>query len=121
MTDWQRIGRVSRGKGKRKQRLVRKFLEALSGVPSPVGVDINRMGDEEAWTHIPIRVECKAGAQISPMMTRFSAAEMQHYEQEDNRPFMMAICPDGTSHTYFMMVDTDLARICEIYHGRFDR
>jgi len=54
---------------------------------------------EELWGGA-MRVEMKAGAQISPIVTRYRTAEQQseqHRALGDIRPFVLVAMPDGES------------------------
>lgn len=74
------------------------------------------MGDEEAWDHLPIRVEVKAGGQVAQDMKRYNACRIQHDSwATDSRPFVVALAPDGTRIPYFIVSGDDLVRICQIY------
>ena len=98
----QRRGRLNKQKGHRKQSLARKALEDLFGAKA---LFHGRKANEEAWTHLPIRVEVKAGAQVKPIETRFLAAEKQATAAKatgDPRPFVFIAMPDGSSDGYFL-------------------
>jgi len=54
---------------------------------------------EELWGGA-VRVEMKAGAQVSPIVTRYKNAEQQseqHRTIGDIRPFVLVAMPDGES------------------------
>jgi hypothetical protein len=88
-------GKRNRAKGDGKARKVRKALN-LQGVNSR---------HEEHWGG-HIRVEVKAGAQISPITTRFELAERQSEMARplgDTRPFAMVAMPDGQSDGIVLM------------------
>jgi len=98
----QRRGRLNKQKGHRKQSLARKALEELFGAEA---LFHGRKANEEAWTHLPIRVEVKAGAQVKPIETRFLAAEKQATAAKatgDPRPFCYIAMPDGTTDGLFI-------------------
>ena len=98
----QRRGRLNKQKGHRKQSLARKALEDLFGAEA---LFHGRKANEEAWTHLPIRVEVKAGAQVKPIETRFLAAEKQATAAKatgDPRPFCYIAMPDGTTDGLFI-------------------
>ena len=115
-TEWQKIGRRSRSKGKDRQRQLRKFLETMFAIESPQGVDVQKMGNEEDWTHLPVRVELKAGDQVRVAMSRYHEARTQwEGGLADPRPFMYVLRPDGERMNYFMMSGEDLISICDIY------
>ena len=98
----QRRGRLNKQKGHRKQSLARKALEDLFGAEA---LFHGRKANEEAWTHLPIRVEVKAGAQVKPIETRFLAAEKQATVAKatgDPRPFCYIAMPDGTTDGLFI-------------------
>jgi len=97
-----RRGRLNKQKGHRKQSLARKALEELFGAEA---LFHGRKANEEAWTHLPIRVEVKAGAQVKPIDTRFLAAEKQSVAAKatgDPRPFVFIAMPDGQTDGYFI-------------------
>ena len=98
----QRRGRLNKQKGHRKQSLARKALEELFGAEA---LFHGRKANEEAWTHLPIRVEVKAGAQVKPIETRFLAAEKQATAAKatgDPRPFCYIAMADGTTDGLFI-------------------
>lgn len=54
---------------------------------------------EELWGGV-VRVEMKAGAQVSPIVTRYRNAEQQSEQSRsigDIRPFVLVAMPDGES------------------------
>lgn len=80
-------GKRNRSKGDSKARRARKML----------GIAGANTRHEELWGG-RIRVEIKAGAQISPVVTRYKTAEAQsepHRAIGDYRPFMLVCMPDG--------------------------
>lgn len=80
-------GKRNRAKGDAKARVARKAL-GLKGANTR---------HEELWGG-GIRVEVKAGAQVSPVWTRFRLAEEQseqHRAFGDSRPFVLVAMPDG--------------------------
>ena len=98
----QRRGRLNKQKGHRKQSLARRALEDLFETEA---LFHGRKANEEAWTHLPIRVEVKAGAQVKPIETRFLAAEKQATAAKatrDPRPFCYIAMPDGTTDGLFI-------------------
>jgi hypothetical protein len=98
----QRRGRINKQKGHRKQSLARKALEDLFGAEA---LFHGRKANEEAWTHLPVRVEVKAGAQVKPIETRFLAAEKQSAAAKstgDPRPFVYIAMPDGMTDGLFV-------------------
>jgi len=81
-----------------KQRAARKALEALSG--SEAARFVGQLGNEEAWSGLPVRVEVKSGAQVGPVWTRFLAAEIQAHQSKavgDLRPFVFVAMGRGTT------------------------
>jgi|688.fasta_scaffold03160_12 hypothetical protein len=79
-------GKRNRAKGDSKARRARKQL-GITGVNSR---------HEEHWGG-EVRVEIKAGKQVSPIWTRFKLAEAQSDAARaiaDNRPFVMVAMPD---------------------------
>jgi hypothetical protein len=98
----QRRGRLNKQKGHRKQSLARKALEDLFGAEAAFH---GRKAEESHWTHLPIRVEVKAGAQVKPVETRFLAAEKQSDAARatgDPRPFVFIAMPDGMTDGLFV-------------------
>ena len=80
-------GKRSRAKGDSKARRARKMLH--------IGGANTR--HEELWGGV-VRVEIKAGAQISPIATRYRDAAAQsepHRAHGDLRPFVLVCMPDG--------------------------
>lgn len=80
-------GKRNRAKGDSKARQARKTL----------GLQGANTRHEEHWGG-GVRVEVKAGAQVSPIWTRFRLAEEQseqHRAFGDHRPFLMVAMPDG--------------------------
>lgn len=85
-------GRRNRAKGKRAERDMRKRV----GVT--VATTMHAAIGEEAWSHPVFRDECKAGAQVGPIATRFLLAEKQAEQNKrigDNRAFRYLARPDG--------------------------
>jgi hypothetical protein len=98
----QRRGRLNKQKGHRKQSLARKALEDLFETEA---LFHGRKAEESHWTHLPIRVEVKAGAQVKPVETRFLAAEKQSDAARatgDPRPFVFIAMPDGMTDGLFV-------------------
>ena len=98
----QRRGRLNKQKGHRKQSIARKALEDLFGAEA---LFHGRKANEEAWTHLPVRVEVKAGAQVKPIETRFLAGEKQADTAKatgDPRPFVFIAMPDGMTDGLFI-------------------
>lgn len=88
-------GKRNRAKGDSKARNARRRLN-LSGANTR---------HEEHWRGA-LRVEIKAGSQISPIATRFIAARNQSVEGKalgDIRPFAMIAMPDGSSDGIVLM------------------
>ena len=82
-------GRRNRAKGDSKARRARKML----------GIAGANTRHEELWGGA-MRVEMKAGAQVSPIVTRYRAAEQQSEAARsigDIRPFVLVAMPDGES------------------------
>jgi hypothetical protein len=98
----QRRGRLNKQKGHRKQALARKALEDLFETEAAFH---GRKAEESHWTHLPIRVEVKAGKQVKPVETRFLAAEKQSDAARatgDPRPFVFIAMPDGMTDGLFV-------------------
>jgi hypothetical protein len=71
---------------------------------------------EEHWGG-RFRVEVKAGAQVSPIATRFYQAKGQSDEAKalgDIRPFAMIAMPDGTSDGIVLMTLDEFAELCSL-------
>lgn len=82
-------GKRNRAKGDSKARRARKML----------GIAGANTRHEELWGGA-MRVEMKAGAQVSPIVTRYRNAEQQseqHRAIGDIRPFVLVAMPDGES------------------------
>jgi hypothetical protein len=82
-------GKRNRAKGDSKARIARKRL----------GIGGANTRHEELWG-VALRLEVKAGSQISPVVTRYRLAEAQsepHRAHGDNRPFVLVCMPDGES------------------------
>ena len=79
----------------RKQLMVRKAFQEITGTE---WVQFHTQGgNEETWKS-PVRVECKAGAQVRPVETKFVLAEKQSEASRavgDVRPFVFVAVPDG--------------------------
>jgi hypothetical protein len=88
---WVCLGRHSKRNGGRKQA---KAVTTL-GIPR----SSLRPGHEELLGGT-VRVEVKSGAQVSPVLTRYLAAESQSESQRpigDHRPFAFLAMPEDTS------------------------
>lgn len=82
-------GKRNRAKGDSKARRARKML----------GIAGANTRHEELWGGV-VRVEMKAGAQVSPIVTRYRNAEQQSEQSRsigDIRPFVLVAMPDGES------------------------
>ena len=87
-------GARNRRAGMRKQREARKQLEQITGTFAARFA--GQLGNEEAWSGLPVRVEVKSGAQTKPAATRFLAAEQQSELSRphgDTRPFVCVLSP----------------------------
>jgi hypothetical protein len=99
-------GKRNRTKGDSKARRARRVL-GISGANSR---------HEEHWGGGLVRVEVKAGAQVSPIATRFDAARSQSEAQRplgDVRPFAMIAMPDGRTNGIVLMALEDFAVLIE--------
>lgn len=79
-------GKNNRRKGDRRAAQARRALGAIGA----------RTRHEEHWGGA-LRIEAKAGAQVSPILTRYLAAKQQSEAARpigDTRPFVMAAMPD---------------------------
>lgn len=96
-------GARNRRSGMRKQREARKALEALTGAEAARFV--GQLGNEEAWSGLPLRVEVKSGAQVNPIWTRYAAAEAQSEATRsigDTAPFCMVAMGTRTTDGLFI-------------------
>jgi hypothetical protein len=85
------LGRRSKDRGGRRQSMAARAL----GIPRTSGM---HPGHEETMAGA-VRIECKSGAQVGPIWTRYLAAEVQSEAQRpigDHRPFAMVAMPKGT-------------------------
>ena len=89
-------------KGRRKQSQALKTLERLTGTSA--GKYSSTTGNEENW-RLSIRAEVKAGAQVSPIWTRYKNARQQSdaaHAHGDPRPFVFVAVPDGLPKGVFL-------------------
>lgn len=96
-------GRRNKRKGGERQSRAAKAL----GIPHAGAM---RPGNEEHWGGA-VRTECKSGAQVKPIHTRFVGAHMQSEQNRpfgDNRPFVFTAYPDGVKHGYVIIRDDHL-------------
>lgn len=96
-------GKRNRAKGDSKARRARKTL----------GVAGANSRHEEHWAGA-LRLEVKAGAQVSPIATRFNAARRQSDAQRalgDVRPFAMVAMPDDTRDGIVLMSLNEFANL----------
>lgn len=101
--DPQARGKRNRAKGDGKARRARKVL----------GITGANTRHEEHWGG-SLRVEVKAGAQISPIATRFHAAERQSAQAKsigDHRPFVMVAMPDDEKDGIVLMRLSEFATL----------
>ncbi len=88
-------GARNRRSGMRKQREARKALEALTGADA--ARFIGQLGNEEAWSGLPLRVEVKSGVKAKVVWTQFVNARDQSDATKaigDTRPFgFIAVAP----------------------------
>ena len=101
----------------KKQRAARKALEDLTAAEAARFV--GQLGNEEAWSGLPLRVEVKSGAQVGPIWTRFEKAEAQSEQSRavgDIRPFLMVAAPTRGPLLGIVRMD-ELARILEAVTG----
>lgn len=108
-------GKRNRSKGDAKARRARKKLGLFA-----TGKAGSR--HEEHWVGA-FRVESKAGAQVSPIATRFFAAKAQSDASKaigDIRPFVMIAMPDGTSEGICLMTLTEFAELTALLSASVD-
>lgn len=107
-------GARNRRSGMRKQREARKALEALTGAEAAKFV--GQLGNEEAWNGLPLRVEVKSGAQVSPIWTKYAAYEAQSEATRargDVRPFVVVAMGNRTTDGLVVCRLSQLARVVE--------
>lgn len=107
-------GARNRRSGMRKQREARKALQALTGAEAARFA--GQLGNEESWSGLPLRVEVKSGAQVSPIWTRYAAAEAQsnaNHAVGDPRPFVMVAMGTRTSDGLIVCRLSQLGRVVE--------
>lgn len=96
-------GKRNRAKGDSKARRARKQL----------GIGGANTRHEEHWGG-DLRVEMKAGAQVTPIWTRYLAAEtqsQQHRAVGDPRPFALVAMPDGITDGLVVMRLSSFAQL----------
>lgn len=99
-------GKRNRAKGDSKARRARKML----------GIAGANTRHEELWGGA-LRVEIKAGAQIQPIVTRFTAAQQQseqHRALGDIRPFVLVAMPDGESDGLCVLRLSHMSQIIDL-------
>lgn len=90
-------GRRNKRYGHKRQGDVRRFFERLTATQARFR---GRTANEETWSHLPVRVECKAGMQCGPAATAYLKQEAQSDQSKafgDIRPFVAAVAPEGMS------------------------
>ena len=98
----------------RKQREARKALEALTGAQAARFA--GQLGNEEAWSGLPLRIEVKSGAIAGPVWTKYAAAEAQSNASKaigDTRPFVFVAMGQRTSDGLMVCRLSELARVVE--------
>ena len=109
------LGKRNRRKGMTKQRAARKVLESTFGAVAARFV--GQLGNEEAWSGLPVRVEVKSGAQVGPIATRYVAAAEQSDASKaigDTRPFVMVAMPAGWTDGLLVVRLSDLDRVLDL-------
>jgi hypothetical protein len=99
-------GKRNRTKGDNKARIARRKL----GLSATGNVGTRH---EEHWGGM-LRVEVKAGAQVTPIATRFNAAKGQSDEAKafgDVRPFAMIAMPDNSSGGIVLMTLDEFSQL----------
>lgn len=108
------LGRRNWRSGMTKQRQARKALEVVTGTQAARFSGLT--GNEEGWA-LPVRVECKSGAQVNPIGTRFRLAEEQSAAAKaigDARPFVMvAMCSGWGADGLVICRLSELGRVHE--------
>lgn len=107
-------GRRNKRKGGEKQSRAAKAL----GIPHAGSM---RPGNEEHWGGA-VRTECKSGAQVKPIHTRYVGAHAQSELSRsigDNRPFVFTAFPDGVKYGYAIIrtdhLEDTVAALAEQY------
>jgi hypothetical protein len=107
-------GARNRRSGMRKQREARKALENLTGAEAARFV--GQLGNEEAWSGLPLRVEVKSGAIAGPVWTKYAAAEAQAAQSKaigDTRPFVFVAMGQRTTDGLVVCRLSELGRVVE--------
>lgn len=107
-------GARNRRSGMRKQREARKALEAVTGAQAARFA--GQLGNEEAWSGLPLRVEVKSGAIAGPVWTKYAAAEAQANASKaigDSRPFVFVAMGTRTSDGLLVCRLSELSRVVE--------
>lgn len=108
------LGARNRRSGMKKQREARKALEALT--LTQAAQFAGQLGNEEAWSGLPLRVEVKSGAQVGPIWTRYAQAEAQSENSRaigDNKPFVMVAMGQKTTDGLVLCRLSQLNRLVE--------
>lgn len=96
-TDAALRGRRNKRYGQKRQGDVRRFFEHLTATQARWH---GRKANEETWSHLPIRLEVKAGMQCGPTATAYLKQEKQGEQARavgDVRPFVGVSAPEGMS------------------------
>lgn len=111
--------RRNRRKGARGQGDARRVIERLTGLEAAFA---GRKANEETWSHLPIRVEVKAGRSngANSVFGHYFKAEKQAAAAKsvgDARPFVAAFKPDGLGDVIFVMRGSQLPAIVDALSG----
>lgn len=115
----QKRGKRNREAGQRFQRKARKIIERITGTLAARFV--GQLGNEESWSGLPWRVECKYGLTNHPVVTWYENARAQaeaNHAIGDPRPFVF-VC--GTARSKVLAVielECDLAAVAESIANR---
>lgn len=107
-------GARNRRSGMRKQREARKALERVTGAQA--ARFMGQLGNEEAWTGLPVIAEVKSGQVAQPVWTKFAAAEAQALANKavgDIRPVVAIFMGTRTSDGLLVCRLSQLDRVVE--------
>ncbi len=113
------LGRRNRRKGSRGQSDARKVLERVTGTSASWA---GRLANEETWSHLPVRMEVKAGRSngANAVFGHYFKAEKQAGAAKsvgDSRPFVAAFKPDGVNDVLYVVRGSQLAAVVDALSG----
>lgn len=103
----------NRAYGHAKQAVVRRWLEQLTGTQARFQ---GRKANEEMWSHLPVRVEVKAGQQVGAAATAYLNQERQSDQAKafgDIRKFIGVCAPEGMSDFLITVRASNFVEVCE--------